>query len=87
MEVVRGVEVELLEGVDGEVVEGSVEEVIEGVEEGGIQHDEVVPTNLERMKVELRQRETYRFVSTTMWSINFGVKNAKNISVDLSWWG
>ena len=60
MEVVRGVEVELLEGVDGEVVEGSVEEVIEGVEEGGIQHDEVVPTNLDRMKVMSGHKQVVR---------------------------
>ena len=51
MEVVRSVTVEIVEGVKGEVVEGSVEEVVEGVEEGGIQHDKVVATNLERVKV------------------------------------
>ena len=54
MEVVSGVGVEVVEGVNGEVIEGSVEEVVEEVVEGveeGIQHDKVVPTNLERIKL------------------------------------
>ena len=59
MEVVRGVRVKIVEGVDREVIEGVVE-VIEGIEEGGIQHDKVVPTNLERMKVMSGQKQLVR---------------------------